>query len=82
MHQSSKSRCMCMCTRWNLVSSAPRPGNCVNIHERVEVVEWNKRWSPPFPFGPVSRQYPSKKTLIEKKNQSKTITTYVCIYKV
>ena len=29
---------------------------CLNVRERVEVVEWNKRWSPPFPCCPVSRQ--------------------------
>ena len=40
---------------------------CVNVRERVEVIEWNKRWSPPFPCCPVSRQCPWKKTLIEKK---------------
>ena len=38
------------------------------LNERVEVVEWNKRWSPPFPCCPVSRQCPWKKTLIKKKN--------------
>ena len=31
---------------------------CLNVHERVEVVEWNKRWSPPFPCCPVSCQCP------------------------
>ena len=40
---------------------------CLNVLERVEVVEWNKRRSPPFPCCPVSRQCPWKKTLIEKK---------------
>ena len=29
---------------------------CLNVRERVEVAEWNKRWSPPFPYCPVSRQ--------------------------
>ena len=29
-----------------------------DIFERVEVVEWNKRWSPPFPYCPVSCQCP------------------------
>ena len=29
---------------------------CLNVPEQVEVVEWNKRWSPPFPCCPVSRQ--------------------------
>ena len=29
---------------------------CLNVLERVEVVEWNKRWSPPFPCCPVNRQ--------------------------
>ena len=26
---------------------------CLNVRERVEVAEWNKRWSPPFPGCPV-----------------------------
>ena len=29
---------------------------CLNVPERVEVLEWNKRWSPPFPCCPVSCQ--------------------------
>ena len=33
----------------------------------MEVIEWNKKWSPPFPCCPISRQYLWKKTLIEKK---------------
>ena len=33
----------------------------------MEVVEWNKKWSPPFPYCPVSLQYPWKKTLVGKK---------------
>ena len=40
---------------------------CLNVSERVEVVEWNKRWSPPLPCCPVSCQCPWKKSLIEKK---------------
>ena len=39
---------------------------CLNVRERVELVEWNKRRSPPFPCYPVSRQCPWKKTSIEK----------------
>ena len=35
---------------------------------RVEKVEQNKRWSPPFPFCPVSHQYLQKKALIEKNS--------------
>ena len=38
---------------------------CLNICERVEVREWNKRWSPLFPCRLVSRQCLRKKTLIE-----------------
>ena len=38
---------------------------CLNICEWVEVVEWNKRWSPSFPCCPVSRQSPWKETLIK-----------------
>ena len=29
---------------------------CLNARERVEVVEWNKKRSPPFPCCPVNRQ--------------------------
>ena len=29
---------------------------CLNVRERVEVVEWNKRWSIPFPCCPVNCQ--------------------------
>ena len=43
------------------------PNKCLNVRERVEVVELNKRWSPPFPRCPLSRQCPWKKTLIQKK---------------
>ena len=39
---------------------------CLNVRERMEVVEWNKRWSPPFPCCPVNHQCLWKKTLIEK----------------
>ena len=38
----------------------------MNVYERVEVVEWNKRWSPRFRGCPVSRQCPRKKILTEK----------------
>ena len=38
---------------------------CLNVRQRVEVVERNKRWSPPFPCCPVS----VKKTLIEEKKK-------------
>ena len=31
---------------------------CLNVKERVDVVELNKRLFPPFPFCPVSRQCP------------------------
>ena len=37
---------------------------CLNVRERVEVLEWNKRWPPPFPWCPVNRQWLWKKTLI------------------
>ena len=39
----------------------------LNVRERVELVEWNKRWSSPFPWYPVSCQCPWKKTRIDKK---------------
>ena len=45
----------------------------LKICERVEVVEWNKRWSSPFPCCPVSCQCPWKKTLIEKKKRKRSI---------
>ena len=41
---------------------------CLNVHEQVEVVEWNKQWSPPFPCCPVNRQCLWKKTLVEIPN--------------
>ena len=41
---------------------------CLNFRERVEVIEWNKRWFPPIPCCPVSRQC-RKKTPIEKINK-------------
>ena len=47
---------------------------CLNVREWVEVVDWNKRWPPPFPCCPVSRQCLCKKTLIEKKKCQYTRT--------
>ena len=44
---------------------------CLNVREWVEVVEWNKKRSPPFPYCPASCQCPWKKTLIEKKKKKK-----------
>ena len=41
------------------------------------MVEWNKRWSPPFPCCPVSCQCPWKKTLIEKKRKEIIYSTEV-----
>ena len=43
----------------------------LNICERVEVVEWNKSWSPPFPWCPVNRHCLWKKFLTKKKNCEK-----------
>ena len=40
---------------------------CLNVRERVEVVEWNKKWSPHFSCCHESHQCPWKKTLTEKK---------------
>ena len=40
---------------------------CLNVREWVEVVECNKRWSPPFPCCPVNRLCLWKKTPTEKK---------------
>ena len=51
---------------------------CLNVGERLEVVEWKKRWFLPFRCFPVSRQYPWKKTLIEKKKiRNKTNKKYL-----
>ena len=47
---------------------------CLNVRERVEVVEWNRKRFPPFPCCPVSCQCPWKKTLIEKKKKYLTIS--------
>ena len=46
---------------------------CLNVLERLGVVEWNKRWSPPFPCCPAICQFPWKKTLIEKKKLQELI---------
>ena len=40
----------------------------LSVRERVEVVEWNKTWSPPFSCCPVNLQCLWKKTLTEKEN--------------
>ena len=54
---------------------------CLNIRERVEVVEWNKRWFPPFPCCPVNCQCLWKKTLIEKKNNNNNkICVFIMMY--
>ena len=61
---------------------------CLNVRERVEVVEWNKRWSPSFPCFPVSCQCPWKKTLIVKKYTSQCFqvfqgySTLLCMIKL
>ena len=52
-----------------VISHAKFANKCLHVRERVEVVEWNKRWSPPFPCCPVSQQCPRKKTLIEKNKK-------------
>ena len=35
------------------------------------MVEWNKRWSPPFPVVSCESSVPVKKTLIEKNKKQK-----------
>ena len=53
----------------------------LNVSGQVEVVECNKRWFPPFSCCPVSRQYPWKKTLIEKNSDvSRTQEGVTCSY--
>ena len=47
---------------------------CLNVREWVEVIEWNKKRSPPFPCCPVSCQCPWKKTLIGKKKRKKYLS--------
>ena len=49
---------------------------CLNVREREEVVDWNKRWSPSFPCFPVSCQCPWKKTLIVKKYTSQCFQVF------
>ena len=44
----------------------------LNVRERLEVVKWNKRWSPPFPCRLVNLQCLWKKTLTEKVNNKKS----------
>ena len=53
---------------------------CLNVHGRVEVVDRNIRWSPPFRCCPVSSQCPWKKTLIERKNFFSPITRIYLIF--
>ena len=47
---------------------------CLNVRERVEVLEWNKRWSLPSPIF-LWHLCPWKKSLIEKKV---TINENIC----
>ena len=49
---------------------------CLNVRGRVEVVEWNERWSPLFSCCPVNRQCLWKKTLIEKKTTVMSFTIF------
>ena len=56
-----------------VISCAKLQNKCLNVCERVEVVEWNKRLSPPFLCCPVSHQYPWKKTLLEKKSKNNSV---------
>ena len=51
----------------------------LNVRERVEVVEWNKRWSLPFPCCPVNRQCLWKKTLIEKNIHTTILRLVYCV---
>ena len=50
---------------------------CLNVRERVEVLEWNKRCPPPFPCCSVNPQCLWKKTWLKKKY----IYIYIYIYK-
>ena len=54
---------------------------CLNVREQVEVVEWNERWPPPFPYCPVSCQCLWKKTLIGKKTSFVMIMRLIIIDK-
>ena len=40
---------------------------CLNVRERVEVVEWNQRLSPPSPCCPVNRQCLCRKPWYKEK---------------
>ena len=48
----------------------------LNVCEWVEVVEWNKRWSPPFPCCSVSCQC-LKENPYRKKKQFSLLTSYL-----
>ena len=45
---------------------------CLNVRERVEVLEWNKRWSPSFPYCPVTsvsvKEIPDRKKVTINEN--------------
>ena len=41
---------------------------CLNVHELVEVVEWNKRWPPPFPLISCGSSVSLKENPDQKRN--------------
>ena len=54
---------------------------CMNVRERVEVVEWNKRWSPPFPCCPCESLVSVKENPDRKKKRKKIIKTIMTVLK-
>ena len=52
---------------------------CLNICERMEVVEWDKRWFPPFPCRPVNRQCLLRKSLQLVSDKTDLFKTWIHI---
>ena len=48
---------------------------CRNVREQVEVVEWNKRWSPPFPCMQSCELLVSVKENCDRKKKSQSFNT-------
>ena len=80
---------------WDSHLTCKIANKCLNVREREKVIEWNKRWFPPFLCCPVTLQCPWKKTLIEKKilksNNSfesaqykkvEHIYLYICLFEI
>ena len=61
--------CVIISFRFVLLDLSKIANKCLNVRERAEMVERNKKWSPPFLCRAVNRQYLWKKALIEKRKK-------------